>query len=389
MTHPFTLSLSFSLSVVVVVTACSTRTAAPGQDPALTWNGDSVVAPLLRVPVLGRAQMTAADSIASVHRDFDARLAAVAADTTAPPLIRANAILLYSDRGLPTIEVYLDVLDAGDDRVRAAGLVALKPFLKRWSSGIGLVRKALHDSSSLVQARALEILGDGYVDDLRAYVTRTRDGALRTVALDLIGTAEERGAPLVPDSTGALQRTAPAGPRLIYKPRQRWDDSWGVALGKLQVAVPGKPLQTISDSVEVVRNVVPAFFSADGRYLVYEANRLVRVRDLATGADRIVDRGSAPRLVPFSSTFIYVKQVRARADQPQPANTLRYDVMQAPLSEGSGKAIGQLHARARHEVNGYASAVRWMRVREADGKFQLTGDLQEPFALPDPFGVSK
>lgn len=390
MKHFFTLSisLSFSLSAVVVMAACSTRQAGLQTDPALTWNGDSVVAPILRVPALGRAQLETSDSIASHHDDFDARLAAVATDTSAPPLIRSNAILLLSDRRIPKFEVYLDVLEARDDRVRASALVALQPFLKRWTSAIGLVRKALNDSSTLVQTKALEILGDGYEEDLRAYVKRTRDANLRTVALDLIATAEERGAPLVADSTGALQRTSPAGPRLTYKPSKRWE-SWGVSVGELQVALPGKPAQTISDSVEVVRNVVPAFVSAEGRYLVYEANRKVHVRDLATGTDRVVDSGSAPRLVPFSPSFIYVKQVRAPPDRPQQANTLRYDVWQAPLAEGSGKPIGQLDAAARQDVNGFASAVRWMRVREVDGKFHLTGDLQQPFVLPDPFGASK
>jgi hypothetical protein len=338
------------------------------------------------VPVLSARQLAAADSVASVHEDFDARLGAVASDSSAPPLIRSNAILLLADRRTATMDVYLDVLSATDDRVRAAGIVALRPFLNRWGSASGLVRKALHDSSTLVQAKALEILGDTYIDDLRAYAKRTNDGDLRKIAEDLIRTAEERGAPLVPDSAGTLQRTTLTGQQITFKMTREWAQ-WAVAEGELRVAQPGKPAVRISDSVEVVRNVVPAFVSADGKYLIYEASRSIHVRELESGKDRRVGDGIAPRLVPFTETFVYLQPLKV--EKARQAGSIRYSVVQVPFVDGPSKPIGELAAEVKQEVNGSASPARWMRVRENDGKFAIEGEMIERFPLPDPFGTSK
>ncbi len=373
--------------LVLSAAACSARSATPAPpDPAATWNGDTVVARVLRAPVLGLPQMAAADTLASLHDDFDERLARVAVDSAAPPLIRTNAVLLLSDRRVPNLDVYLDVLSASDERVRAAGIVALRPFLNRWTSALGLVKKALDDSSTIVQTKALETLGDEHVDDLRAYTKRARNADLRKIAEDLIRTGEERGAPLVADSAGVLRRTTMTGQQISFRPTKRWDN-WGVALGELQLGLPNKQPVRISDSVEVVRNVVPAFVSADGKYLIYEANRVIHVRDLATGSDRIAGSGIAPRLLPFTESFVYLRP--APAEKGQIANTIRYDVVQVPLAEGQGGALGQLTVTVKQEVNGQASPARWMRVRESEGKFQLSGDTMQPFALPDPFSTTK
>ena len=393
MTHRRRLQIQAHLLLLcslLTVAACGARgtPAAPTRtDPAASWNGDSILAPLLRAPVLGRAQIEVSDSLASVYSDFDARLARVAMDSTAPPLIRSNAVLLLADRRVPRLEVYLAVLDASDDRVRAAGVVALRPFLTQWTSAIGLVRAALNDSSTLVQAKALETLSDAYVEDLRVYVKRTRDKDLRAIATDLIRTAEERGAPLEQaDSTGLLRRTATTGQQLTYRPLKHWEN-WGVTLGVLEVAQPGKPAVRISDSVEVVRNVVPAFISADGKYLVYEANRNIHVRELATAADRMVGSGIAPRLIPFSESFLYL---RARPEgKVQTANAIEYDVVQSPFAGGTAQVIGLVSAEVKQEVHGRAAPVRWARVRESEGSFQLTGDSMKPFRLPDPFASAK
>ena len=334
-----------------------------------------MLAPILRAPVLGRAQIEASDSAASLHNDFDARLARVAMDSSAPPLIRSNAVLLLADRRVPKLPVYLAVLDAEDDRVRAAGVVALRPFLTQWPSAIGLVRVALNDSSTLVQAKALETLSDNYVDDLRAYVQRTRDRDLRKIAEDLIRTGEERGAPLVPaDSTGLLRRTTLTGQQITYRPAKRWGN-WGVTLGVLELAQPGKAAVRISDSVEVVRNVVPAFVSAEGSHLVYEANRTIHVRDLASGTDHVIGPGIAPRLIPFSEAFLYL---RARpAGKIQIANAIEYDVVQSPFGGGAAQVIGLVTVEVKQDVHGRAAPVRWARVRESEWQLPADGRCHE------------
>jgi hypothetical protein len=283
------------------------------------------------------------------------------------------------------LETYYDGARARDDRVRAAALVALKPFAPRWSNSILLIRRALNDSSTLVQAKALELLGAEHIDELRAYQVRTRHADLRKIADDLIGTAEERGAPLVPDSAGRIMRTSLAGPTLVFAPTKRWPN-WDMALGQLTVSLPGQTAVRISDSVEVVRNVVPAFVSADGQYLVYEAGRRIHVRNLGSGADRVVARGSAPRLVPFTESFVYLQE--QGPDKPRKQNAIGYDVVMAPLAGGSSTVLGSVSMPVAHEQHGRASPARWMSVREVQGKFQLVGAGFEPFALPDPFAAT-
>jgi hypothetical protein len=40
------------------------------------------------------------------------------------------------------------------------------------------------------------------------------------------------------------------------------------------------------------------------------------------------------------------------------------------------------------EVRGNYSPVRWLRVREADGRFYLVGEDVDVFELPDPFAAA-
>jgi hypothetical protein len=208
---------------------------------------------------------------------------------------------------------------------------------------------------------------------------------LRKIALDLIQVAEDRGAPLVPrDSFGTLQRATPSGHTLRFRPVTRFP-SWKAALGELALAAPGKAGAVVSDSVEVVNNVLPAFVSPDGKYLVYEANRQIRVRDLATATERTVGPGTAPRLLPFTDGFVYL---RTKNVQPTPTgSTITYDVVRIQPADTSAVVLGQINLQAQHQSFGHYSPARWLRVQEIDGAFFLAGAgaLAMPFRLPDPF----
>ena len=333
---------------------------------------------------LGRRELALSDTLASIDEYFDIKLADLVADTTAPPLIRTNAILLLADRRVPNLIAYLNALSDPDERVRAAAGVGLKNDLGESRDLEGLVKAALDDPSTLVQMKALEALADVDVLTLHAYLARVKDPTLRTITADLITAAENRGAPLLPkDSTGRLEHTGPEGQKLFYRPVSRWT-RWEASWGELFVIGAKRDTTRISGNVEVVDNVLPAFFSIDGRYVVYESAREIRVRDLRSGADRVVGAGIAPRLLPFSESFIYLRP----KGQPMTSGVktaIKYEVVRGWFADSKDKVVGELTANATFERKGYYSPVRWMRVRESNGVFSLQGEGMDLFKLPDPF----
>ena len=379
----------FWLLCLLLSTACAGRTTttstapAPAADPGLSWRGDTTMARVLAVMTLGRRELALSDTLASIDPYFDIKLAQLVADTTAPPLIRTNAILLLADRRVPNLMAYLNALSDPDERVRAAAVVGLKNDLSESRQLEGLVKAALDDPSTLVQTKALEALADVDVATLHAYMARAKDPTLRTIAADLIVAAENRGSPLTPkDSTGRLEHTGPEGRKLLYRPISRWP-SWESSWGELLVIGAKRDTTRISGNVEVVGNVVPAYFSIDGRYVVYESAREIHVRDLQTGADRVVGAGIAPRLLPFSDSFVFVRP-KGQPTTTAVQTTIKYDVLRSWFGEPKDKVVGELTATATLEKKGYYSPVRWMRVRESNGAFFLFGDMTQ-FKLPDPF----
>ncbi|MEX2284042.1 MAG: hypothetical protein WEE89_16265 [Gemmatimonadota bacterium] len=375
--------------MALMVSACSGNappSSRPVLDPGMeVWFGDTLLAPLLTAPVIGRIPLARADSFAARIPDFDERLSVVVADTMAPAMVRINALLLLSDRRWEEPYVYTDALSTNDERVRAAAIVALKPFQVKWKHVPVLIKDALKDPSTLVQVKALEALNESYVNDLRIYAWQARDPALKEIAESLIKTAEERGAPVpAGDAAGALTRVTATGHRINFRPTTRWQN-WDAAVGELWFAAPGKPLQRISGVVETVANVIPAFVSAEGTYLVYEADREIHVRDLKTNVDRLVGPGLAPRLVPLSETFVYLREQSVLSN---PRNSsIKYEVVHEPLAGGKSNVLGSTSAQVKQSVHGNYSPVRWMRVREIDGVFVLASDGMEQFTLPDPFSA--
>ncbi len=333
---------------------------------------------------MGRRELTLSDTLASIDPEFDLKLGRLLSEATAPPLIRTNAILLLGDRRAPGLMPYLNALSDQDERVRAAAVVALKNNLSESRDLEGLVRGALEDRSTLVQTKALEALADLDVSTLRAYLARTTDTTLRQIATDLVSAAENRGAPLmVKDSTGRMEHTGPEGRVLIFKPTSRWPQ-WESSAGEVFVTTGKRDTTRVSGNVEAVANVVPAFFSIDGHYLVYETAREIHVRDLQTGADRLVGAGIAPRLLPFSESFVYLRQ-KGQATTSGINTSFKYEVVRGWFAEARDKVTGEVTVNASFERKGYYSPARWMRIRESSGAFFLYGESMDLFRLPDPF----
>jgi len=372
----------YTLLIPVLAAACASKQPKPAQ---VTWTRDAELAPVLTAPELTKVQMAKVDTLASVLPDFDDRLEAAVVDTTNPPLVRMNAILLIADRRAGgQIEAFLSALEANDEDVRAAAVVGLRNYFSV-SSTVDLLKRALRDPSPLVQARALESLADRDPDILREYIANARNAELKSIAQDLIAAAESRGAPLVPvDTLGTLHRKIGDGDDIVltYSPVTRWR-SHSASLGSLTLTIGKNPPVKLADSVEVVRNVLPAFFSGDARHVVYESNRNIYVRDVTAGTTRRVGPGIAPRVLPFTNTFVYAKEKR-RTDNPQGAG-ITYDLFRTTFTEGESTPIGEAGAHAQTMVAGGFSPLRWARILEQDGYFVLVGESLDEFRLPDPF----
>jgi hypothetical protein len=150
--------------------------------------------------------------------------------------------------------------------------------------------------------------------------------------------------------------------------------------------MPGKQPIVVASNVEVVANVIPAFIAPDSSALVYETNREIHVRSLRDNTDRKLADGIAPRVFPFTNDVLFVREIGDRKNLTPQGTPLRYEVVRIPLSGTGSKVLGRLDANAQHGVKGGASPVRWMRLREVEGRFYLVGETIKDFELPSPFG---
>ena len=383
------------LSVVLAFGACASNPRS--DDPRrmtvtgpVEWNDDVDLAPVLVQPQLNQAEMSAAEHVEARigPLEFRERLGGIAEDTTAPWLVRLNALKLLAHRGATSeLPVFVTALNARDERVRIAAVAAMREFMKiRPQSATAILAHALKDSSIHVQTTALQMLGDRDIRVLRDFLKRTQNREVRAIALDIVRAAEERGAPLEPkDSTGTLERTTANGAILTFRPTTRWP-KWDAAVGEVSVTLPGKKPIVVAAGVEQVGNVVPAFFSSDGKTLVYELNREIHARDIETGADRKLAAGIAPRVLPFSDDVIYFTEAGTKRSKTPNSVSLKYDVMRMPVAGGTPVRIGQINARASNDLKGNYSNVRWSRVQEQEGSFTLVGEMLDPLPLPSPFG---
>ncbi|MGQ0560325.1 MAG: HEAT repeat domain-containing protein [Gemmatimonadota bacterium] len=356
---------------------------------SVVWNGDPDLAPVLVRPELTPYVMAGVErlELRVGPLEFLERLGTIAEDTTAPWLVRLNALRLLARRGaIGELPAFVRALEASDERVRIAAVAGMREFMSlRPETAIEILAIALRDKSPRVQSAALQMLGDRDVQLVREFHARTDHKELRAVALDLIRAAEERGAPLVAmDEAGTLERTTRAGAKLSFRPTRRWP-GWDAAVGDVIVTLPGKKPVIVAAGVEVVGNVVPAFFAGTGKTLVYELNREIRARDLETGDDRKLADGIAPRILPFTEDIIYYSEIRERRGETANSFTFKYNVMRVPVAGGTPASAGQIGAIALNELKGNYSTVRWSRVEEREGEFYLVGEMIEDFRLPSPF----
>ncbi|HEX8691276.1 MAG TPA: HEAT repeat domain-containing protein [Longimicrobium sp.] len=318
--------------------------------------------------------------------ELDEVLIDLATDPSVNENVRANAITLLADRrGFNAVGVLRRLLvSSTSDPVRAAAVVGLQRFAADSPQARNALRAALSDPWSRVRLGALQGLDVEDAPLLRALLPEEDDPQVRTVARQLLTLFEARGARLARNERGDL-RTAgdDTVPRIVFHAAQA-DTVGRVSVGALWVELPGEGgLVPLAQQVEVVDDVVPAFFDPRRRAVVFEADRQIQIRELASGQTRVVSGGIAPRLVPFSESFVFAREV-AGSRRRGLGNTTEvdYQVMRASFGGGTPEPLGTLHAVIRPDRFHGASPVRVMVVGEARDGFVLRGPDVTSFALP-------
>ena len=320
--------------------------------------------------------------------ELDAVLIGLVEDESQDDNVRANSVLLLAERRAPGSMNLLrrQLTSSSSDMVRAAAVRALQIFAPDSAGARNALRAAAGDPSPLVRLNVLQKLDVEDAPLIRAMLAREDDPRVVTIARQLLELLEGRGARLVRDPRGDLRTSGRQGvPQIVFHPTWR-DSLGGVDIGGLWVEMPGSTtLVPLAQDVEVVGDVVPAFFDVARSVVAYEAGSEIRIRDLRTGGTRIVGEGTAPRVIPFSDNIVYV---RPQPDGYKPvgdAATVTYDVVRASLISGEPEVIGQLEARVRPGVHAGASPVRWMMVGDTPNGFVLRGPGLTPFTLPGPY----
>jgi hypothetical protein len=315
--------------------------------------------------------------------EVDAVLVNLARDPEAKTLARGNALLLLADRNSPAaIPVLRRVLLAEpDEDLRAIGVLALQRLIGQSEEAVNLIRAAVSDPSRAVRLNALQGLDVRDMSTLRRLVERESDPEIRHVAIQLISIFESRGAPLEPDRRGALRSASDgADPQIVFRP-VRADSISDLAVGDLRLELPAAQDIPLAPLAEVVGGVVPAFFAPDRSRAVYEVDREIRTVNLANRQIRSLGAGIAPRVVPFSDDFVFLRPI-ADAGVERPEGTeLRYSVYRASFGDAQPVLIGELTATARPDRHANYSPVRWMVVGESPAGFVLRGEGVSTFPL--------
>jgi hypothetical protein len=386
-----------TLMALVIATGCAARSAGPTPPDPLEFPYGTVLFDILATDP-GPLQLEAFERLETVHGEFMMdTLSIIAEDPAVHPLLRANAVHLIGQRqDLAYFILLRPALEAGDVRIRLAAVAAAREFLSaRPEAAEKLLGLALRDTSAAVQARALEGLAARDAELLRDYLERSPPPQLAAVARDLLGVAEQRGAPLVPiDSTGRLERAGPAGYTLVYRPERRWP-RWSLSTGKL-ILTSADGDSVLLGTIEVARNVMPAFFSPDGAFIVFEAERIIRVHETATGNTGEIGPGIAPRGIPFAESFVFARERDGGRTVSPMGTRIQYEILQAPFAPTTDgvrvqpAVIATMGASANFDVNGAASPLRWAFVTETSpGVFTIVTENADPVALPDPFATAQ
>lgn len=341
---------------------------------------------ILTTDLLSPGYYDALSRLEGMGPEVDAVLVALARSAEARTTARANALILLADRRSPAAIDALRhaLLTSNIEMLRSAAVLGLQRLAPTSDAAANLIRTAVGDRARTVRLNALQALDIRDVEMIRALLAAEKDPEVRQVAMQLIALAESRGAPLGADEEGVLRTTGfGTDPRLAFRPATR-DSAGGHASGELRVEIAQARDVPLGEAVEVVADVVPAFFSPDRSKVVYEVEREIRVLDLVTREVRSLGEGLAPRLVPFTYQFVFLRELPGARRPAADRTEIRYAVRRASFIDSEVAELGELVAVARPDLHDNYSPVRWMVVGESPEGFALRGEGIVPFLLPTP-----
>lgn len=331
--------------------------------------------------------LEALERLEQMGPEADALLVALARDPSVKTTARANALSLLAERESPAALAALStaLLTEEIPRLRSAAVLGLDRLADTSRVAANLIKTAVGDGSRAVRLNALQALEISEVETIRRVLESDGDREVRQVARQLVSLAESRGAPLAQDRRGAFRTTGgDTDPAIVFRPA-RLDSIAGHATGDLRIELPQGPDIPLTPAAEVVAGVVPAFFSPDRSRVVFERDREIHVVDLSTREVVSVGPGIAPRLIPFTEDFVYLREIPDGRLEESGSTSIRYRVYRSGFGPAAApEPIGEIVARLRPELAGHYSPVRWMAVGESRDGFVLVGEGIRPFLLPAP-----
>ncbi len=366
---------------LLVLPACAHR--APPPQPAEPLHFSHEVRRLLSADRSSMEYYDARARLEEMGPEVDAVLVTLARDPRSRPVPRSNALILLAERRSPVaIDVLGQVLLSEEvEMLRSAAVLGLQRLAPQSDSAASLIRSAVGDPARTVRLNALQALDIRDVETIRELLETETDAEVRTIAVQLVSLAESRGAPLAPDRRGALRTVGmETDPQIVF--RGATVDVRGIAVGDLRVELPNAPDVPLAAAAEVVGGVVPAFFSQDRSRVVYEADREIHVVDLGARETRRLGAGIAPRVIPFSRQFVFLREIVELRQDHEEGTELHYEVYRAGFEGGEPVLIGTTTALARMRAFANYSPVRWMVVGETRDGFALRGFGVREFGLP-------
>lgn len=375
--------LLLAVAAVVLLSGCGPRRVAEMSGPAhVTIQIREILATEWSTPQYSDA-MTRLDEMGP---EVDAVLVQLAADPSAKTAARANALILLADRNSPAALAALRraILTEEIPRLRTAAVIGLNRLADTSQAAARMIKTAITDPARSVRLNALQGLDIREVETLRAVARTDRDREVRAIARQLVAIAESRGAPLEYDRRGALRTTGTdEDPVIVFRP-VRVESVAGYATGDLRIELPKNPDIPLTASAEVVGRVVPAFFSPDRSRVVFEGEREIRVVDLGSRETISLGHGIAPRPIPFTQEFVFLREHDTGRTVGEEGTRIHYWVYRSTFSGEPPELVGEMTATLQPELRGNYSPVRWMVVGETQEGFVLRGSGISPFPLPGP-----
>jgi hypothetical protein len=317
---------------------------------------------------------------------LDNILLELAHDRRARPVARANALVLLAERRVPGAVSTLRwaLLTSGDELVRAAAVMGLYRLVPEHPEAANAIRSAVADPSPNVRLNALQALDVVDIQTIRALLRVEPEPVVRVVAQQLLMMAESRGAPLAMEEGGVYRSAARDWePRLIYRPSM-FDESFEYAVGALGVELVDGTIIPLASDVEMTRGVLPAFFNLERTAVVIESARVIHIRDFERREAIYIGPGVAPRPIPLSDDFLFLREVEEERYEGEQGTELSYEIVQSDFSGQAPVRLGSFRVLARPEDTRYLSPVRWMTIGESMEGWALRVDGDVVFEFPHP-----